>query len=644
MKLKINKIILILLSVWCVPIVSCKDYLDVVPDNLATIDHAFASRYEAEGFLFGCFSFIPSHCDINANPALTGGDEVWLIDNIYQVGKPELLGIAKGEQGTNAPLANYWSSQHAGSTRGGKALFTGIRDCNIFLEQIHKPADLPEWERRQWVAEVKFVKAYLYFWLFRMYGPLPLMEENLPISASPDEVQAYREPVDEMVNFIVGLLDEAVKNLPMQIMDMNIDMGRPTKPAALALKAQVLTFAASPLFNGNSDYSDITDNRGTHLFPQEYKAEKWQRAAEALKAAIDTCHSAGHALYDFHTDPMSTILNDSTVMSMQVRGAVTARWNSEIIWSDPASDPYVLQRLCLPGFFPAHASGGLLASYAPPMRIVEQFYSRNGVPIEEDPEWVNVDKYGLSQGDRNHRYYIPQGYTTMNLHFNREARFYGSISFDGGYYYGNGRITNDNALLPVELMYGSAPVFSLDRHSSTGYLVKKLLHYMTSVPDNSAALSAYRYAFPLIRLADLYLMYAEALNEWKPAPDAEVYQYIDEVRARTGLKGVVESWENHSTTPEKPQTKEGMREIIHRERLNELAFEGPRFWDLRRWKKAEAYMNQPIRGLNIYGETAPEFYKVENVFNSSFGKKDYLWPIKQSDLLENKNLVQNPGW
>jgi hypothetical protein len=139
-------------------------------------------------------------------------------------------------------------------------------------------------------------------------------------------------------------------------------------------------------------------------------------------------------------------------------------------------------------------------------------------------------------------------------------------------------------------------------------------------------------------------MYAEALNEWKTAPDDEVYQYIDIVRARTGLKGVVESWENYSTVPDKPLTKDGMREIIHRERLNELAFEGSRFWDLRRWKKAEQYMNQPVRGLNIYGETPAEFFKVQNVFDLTFEKKDYLWPIKQSDILENKNLVQNPGW
>jgi hypothetical protein len=617
----------------------------VVPDNLPTIDHAFNNRYEAEGFLFGCFSFIPSHADINGNPALTGGDEVWLIDPIYGLGTPVLWGIAKGEQGTNAPLANYWSSYQSGlDTKGGKQLFTGIRDCNIFLEQIGKPFDLPEWERKQWIAEAKFTKAYLYFWLFRMYGPLPIIEDNLPINASPEKVQTYREPVDMVVDYIAGLLDEAVKDLPMKILDITNDMGRPTKPAALALKAQLLTFAASPLFNGNSDYSGMKDNRGINLFPQEYKSEKWQKAVKALKAAIDTCHLAGHKLFDFRTASFSGNLKDSTIMAMQVRGAVTERWNSEIVWGDPNSNPLWLQRICHPGFFPAHASGGVLPSYAPPLGIIEQFYSRNGVPVDEDKEWKDVNKYGFRKGDADHKYYIKEGYNTMNLHFNREARFYSSISFDGGYFYGNGRIYNEKDLLYTSLIYNGTGVFSADRHSSTGYLVKKLISYLTSIPDNTSSISTYRYAFPVIRLADIYLMYAEALNESKSVPDEEVYQYIDYVRLRTGLKGVVESWSKFSTIPNKPATKDGMREIIHRERLNELAFEGPRFWDLRRWKKAEQYMNQPIRGLNIYGETPEEFFKVQNIFSLSFEKKDYLWPISQKDLLENKNLVQNPGW
>src|SRR5690606_8871387 len=116
------------------------------------------------------------------------------------------------------------------------------------------------------------------------------------------------------------------------------------------------------------------------------------------------------------------------------------------------------------------------------------------------------------------------------------------------------------------------------------------------------------------RLADLYLMYAEALNESLGSPSGDVYRYIDLVRARTGLNGVVESWRDHAIDANKPMTKDGMREIIQRERMNELAFEGARFWDLKRWKLAETYMNRPVRGLNIRGETPEEFYKVVELY------------------------------
>jgi hypothetical protein len=185
-----------------------------------------------------------------------------------------------------------------------------------------------------------------------------------------------------------------------------------------------------------------------------------------------------------------------------------------------------------------------------------------------------------------------------------------------------------------------------NRYLSTGYQCKKLVSYLTSVPDANGNISVMDYSFPYIRLSDLYLLYAEALNESKVAPDADVYEYIDRIRARSGLKGVVESWNTYAKGDfkTKPSTKEGKREIIHRERMNELAFEGVRFWDLRRWKKAKEYMNKPIRGLNIAGTTTEDFYRVRTVYNLHFSDKDYLWPIRLNVLLNNDNLVQNPGW
>src|SRR5690606_9015382 len=115
-----------------------------------------------------------------------------------------------------------------------------------------------------------------------------------------------------------------------------------------------------------------------------------------------------------------------------------------------------------------------------------------------------------------------------------------------------------------------------------------------------------QFPYPIIRIPDLYLLYAEALNE-AYGPSDEAMKYIDLVRERSGLKGIVFSWSNYSSTPDKFRDKDGLREIIHQERLIELAFEGHRFWDLRRWKKAIQVLNRPIQGWNIDQES-PEDY------------------------------------
>jgi hypothetical protein len=140
-------------------------------------------------------------------------------------------------------------------------------------------------------------------------------------------------------------------------------------------------------------------------------------------------------------------------------------------------------------------------------------------------------------------------------------------------------------------------------------------------------------------------MYAEALNEFA-GPSADVYQYIDPVRERAGLEGVVDSWQKYSSRPEKPATKDGLREIIHQERTIELALEGKRFWDIRRWKKINELNVQP-RGWNVDGETREDFYNVREVARVpvNFTIRDYFWPIKESDIITNRNLMPNNyGW
>ena len=146
-----------------------------------------------------------------------------------------------------------------------------------------------------------------------------------------------------------------------------------------------------------------------------------------------------------------------------------------------------------------------------------------------------------------------------------------------------------------------------------------------------------------MRLSDLYLLYAEARNEYS-GPDEEVYYYRDQVRERAGLKGIVESWAENSIYPDKPLSKEGLREIIHQERMIELSFEGKRFWDIRRWKKANTFLNKPLKGWNVDGSTTMDYYNVVTLENLKFQTREYLWPLREHTLRVNKNLVQNPFW
>lgn len=655
------------LLIVCFLTFSC-DYLDVVPDNIPTIDYAFRNRTEAQSYLYGLLGGMPDVGNYAADPALAGSDEIWLPD-YTGVGVIHLRRILLGEQIPSNPLANYWASKQQSNIssilNGGKALWTTISDCNIFLENIHLPFDLLEDERNRWKGEALFIKAYLHFWLFRQYGPIPLIKENFPIDTKTEEIMRFREPVDEVADYIVELLDQAIDLLPIWMEVDMLEQGRPTKSIAAALKAQVLALAASPLFNCNPDYAGYKDKRGIQLFPQDESAKqaKWKRAADAVKEAIDRSNEALHRLYNARTDlPNSGYLSDSTIFAFQVRGAVTERWNDEIIWGNSRTNNHAnLQRLSFPQFnIINNGGGGGLKNWAPTLGMVEQFYSKNGLPIEDDADWVAKLEYKRQTGvwarrtaTAAERQYIRQGRETIELHFDREPRFYGSICFDQGTYFGNNpsplldNSTNANALFVTEfkkdLLNGH---ITPDRSSYTGYLCKKIVNVRSASPLTANSYTNYAYAFPIIRLADLYLLYAEALNEWKDVPDNEVYEYIDLVRNRSGLKGVVESWNGHAVAEKKnlPASKEGMRNIIRRERLNELAFEGVRYWDLRRWKLAEDYLNRPIRGLNIYENTADGFYREVELFSPVFEKKDYFTPIRTGVLVSNTNLLQSPYW
>ena len=281
---------------------------------------------------------------------------------------------------------------------------------------------------------------------------------------------------------------------------------------------------------------------------------------------------------------------------------------------------------------------------SPPLKIAEMFYSNNGVPINEDVTWDYNGRYNLAIAGYNDRLYIRNGYTSSSLNFNREPRFYADLGFDGGIWYGQGKYDDksDLTLFYVQAKFKQPMAVTTDRSTVTGYFIKKVINF-ENVISTGTTYSVVQYPWPIMRLSGLYLLYAEALNE-SEGPGDQVYNYINLVRQRAGLKSVESSWKNYSSNPTKYTNIDGLRSIIHQERLIELAFEGQRFWDLRRWKEAANTLNAPIKGWDGYQEASDAYYRPVLLFNQTFGEKDYFWPIKDGNITSNRNLVQNLGW
>lgn len=638
----------------------CSDFLDIVPDNVSTLEHAFKDDISAERFLATVYWRLPYYGRPGRDFAIMASDEFVLTETpVFGSGYYYGSRIKQGQQNTNSPLINNWEGANM-----GRDMFDAIRECNIFLENVGSVPNLMPEIRDRWIAEVKCLKAFYHYYLIRLYGPIPLMRENVPVSASISELQAYRDPFDDCIEYVVSLLDEAIPDLPLTIISTGTELGRVTRPMGAALKADVLVTAASPLFNGNADYVGVEDNRGVKLFTQTYDASKWTRAATACREAIEMCESANIRLYEY-TDTRYE-LSDETRLTMTIRGAVVDSWNQELIWAYPsnavtttvtdgsqvlgANSTACLQTWTLPYLSSAQVTAQKLETcLGPTFETVETFYSKNGVPIDEDKAFDYANRYKVTTAGEEQFYYVQPGFRTAIMNLNREPRFYGNLGFDGGYWFGNGRTKDvgngsdsETAWLVRAKRGETSGKMTGIRYSRSGYFCKKGSHYNSEATTTNIVCTEYTY--PIIRLADLYLLYAESLNESLSTPSAEVYEYVDRIRTRAGLKGVVESWRDYSKLPEKPSTQAGMREIIQRERLIELAYEGKRFYDLRRWKQAHIYHNRNDYGWNMDAADENSYYTPVVLERLTYTTKQYLWPISEAELRRNGNLVQNPFW
>ncbi len=642
------KIFTIIISVTL--LISGCNFLDIVPDNTVELGSLFENRDKALNALSTCYRYMPNYEKIHSSMSLAGDEWVGRLDSDYEGDRNINRGIKlmRGLNNSNNPILNYWAGGG-----GASSLYEGIRVCNIFFQNIDNVPDLTPREREDWIAQVKVLKAYYHYYLIRLYGPIVIADVNLEPYSSVEEVRQERQTVDSCFNYVINLLDEVLVEGNLSVQRDASFLGQVDQQIAKAIKAEVLLTRASPLFNGNSEYySNFRNKSGELFFPMDYNPEKWNDALVAINEAINTVEDNGKKLYVFDGQPkfwdVENFAESEIIQyAYNERFSIVDPWNEEIIWGYSGLD-FTGQG----GF--AHASN--MRSVADPTqagyawqwlgsdyRMAERYYSRNGVPIEDDITYDYDNRHQIITvpDDDYHKGYMQQGERTIRLHLDREPRFYAWLTVDRSIWRSHD-IAND-----VKMRYNEFPGGRGAHHTTdfywTGIGVKKMVHPESGTGHWARVI---KFPYPILRLSDLYLMYAEAYNEYN-GPGQPVYDALNKVRTRGGLRNVEDVWSDASVVRNvgKHLTKEGLRDIIRTERSIELSFEGKRYFDVLRWKEGSRYFTSPARGWNTTGVDPEQFYILMTLQNRSWQTpRDYLMPLPLWDLNRNPNLVQNPGW
>lgn len=655
----IGKLLSVGILGFTLPLTGCSDYLDVVPKNdIETIDTKFEQRDDVYKWLKSCYAMLTEPTvSFILQPGFVGADEFVAGQYIREkkwYSQDPLTGffIGDGLQKKSNPYSSIWKSDNA---------YAAIRYCNIFIDKVDQCYNMTTDEKRLWKAEIQACKANFYFELMKRYGPIILVPKNIDTNSSIEDMQQPRQPIDSCVNAIVELCDEAMKYLPYQNQKASTRVTYYNKEAAATLKAYALLYTASPLYNGNIQLKDFKNKNGVRLFP-DYDKEKWHKAAVAADEAIEICKQAGKELYSGTSDQGTDMLNTIADIQQSVLDINYGNPESLLAFRQQRDYDDAGYTFLLPYFssketdyhdsYTEDASG-----IAPSMKMVEMFYTDHGLPITEDKDWM-ASPYQLSkEADSKYTNVVPLNEEVLSLHRHREPRFYADIAADRTYWYRknwvNGKLVDTPILVKCyrNELFGTeqTTISSHYPQSLTGYWCKKFIVPSTPFMEYCRNLGGSELPCVLFRLAELYLMSAEAWNEYLDEPNQHVYDMIDVVRKRAGIPGVVEAWTTYSKNPQKVKTQAGMREIIHREWNIEFAFEGRRYYNLRRWMEAPEELNTPQYGWNILSDNQQGFYnnfegpKVVWSKRKFTAPRDYFTPINSEEILIS-GCVQNPGW
>lgn len=637
---------------------SCADYLDVDKyfyDQLS-IDSAFSKRKYVDGWLSNAFEPIQY---------ITEGEGMrrWMSDDIVKY------------EGRDYQNGNYSATTNNGDSENllYKA-YEAVRKASTFIDNVDRCGELTEVEKADMKGQMRFIRAYAYWSLIRHFGPVPLIPEHgLDVSLSYEELSLPRASLDEIVAFIDQDLVVAARSLPM-VRTVN-NMGRPTRGAALALRARILLWVASPLMNGNRDLFNVKDNRGRQLVPQEYDESKWAKAAAAAKEVMDL------GIYELYTIEPSP---DTPEYERPPYNAEFSDKNFPDGWADV--DPYLSYKSIF--------DGTIIGSKNP-----ELIFTRTSRGNEQINHWVSncmprtlsgsnligvsqkqVDAYYMDNGQTIQEaeatgYYKEDGFTTSSNPLNeggapflpanvswqyahREPRFYASIAYCGSIWVcasaNEAQYRNKQIFYYRDLNDGKQG-FKEDC-PLTGIGFKKFVN-----DEDAFTQGGYRMdkTENTIRYAEMLLIYAEALNELTPGKSYTVERYNGETmtvqRDVNEMRSAMKPIRMRAGVPDFDDVvyanQELLRTALKRERQIELVGENCfRYYDLRRWKDALLEENQPLMGCNINISDdvtrVQEFYRPTVVASMPkvFTQRMYLWPFPDKEMKRNVNLTQNPGW
>lgn len=462
--------------------------------------------------------------------------------------------------------------------------YEGIMMVNVLFENIGMLyPSTSEAFKNSVLAEAHFLRAYYHFELVKRFGGVPIVTKTFTVNDSPD---IPRNSYADCVDFIVKECDSAIMYLPT--VEVAARVGRATGVAAMALKSRMLLYAASPLFNG----PDVTGNNNILVGYGVEDPDRWKKAAEAA-----------HNLLELYPGTISLFNTGANAMlkyqNLFINPAL-AQNKENLLVKTRQQDNEIEKNNAPIGY--TNARGGV----CPSQNLVDAYEMKNGKDIHE----------------------TGSGYDVNNPYANRDPRLAASIQYNGATWWNR----------KVETFIGGLDAADADINATkTGYYLRKFSNPAAIIFGNTKNGIHY---FPLFRVGEALLNYAEAMNE-AYGPVADPYGNgrtakwaVDEVRKRAGMPAI----------PANGLTYEVMKQKIVKERRIELAFEEHRHWDIRRWKIAEEVFKDPIRGVRIEKKSDSFNYTYYDVEQREFSQKMYLYPIPKNECYKNKSLVQNPLW